>query len=175
MSQETTLSEKILLLRGMEIFEGLAVSELAAVASVCQDAEAAAGKNIITEGDAGDSMYLIVKGRVVVSQKGEDGCAMELATLGEGDYVGEMALFDDTPRSATVVADGPVQLLVLYKREFDETVREYPQVALQMCKELSRRLRKLHERIHAIPVCDLPPSFIASVGEKDEAPAPADG
>lgn len=68
-----------------------------------------------------------------------------------------------------------MKLLVLYKREFDETVREYPQVALQMCKELSRRLRKLHEKIHAIPVCDLPPSFIASVKEKDVAPAPTEG
>ncbi|BEQ16667.1 Crp/Fnr family transcriptional regulator [Desulfoferula mesophila] len=175
MSQETSLSEKILLLRRMEIFEGLAVAELAAVASVCREDKAESGQNIITEGDAGESMYLIIKGKVVVSQEGEDGCAMELASLGEGDYVGEMALFDDAPRSATVVADGPVKLLVLYKREFDETVREYPQVALQMCKELSRRLRKLHEKIHAIPVCDLPPSFIASVKEKDVAPAPTEG
>lgn len=170
MSQETSLSEKILLLRRMEIFEGLAVAELAAVAAVCQDHEVASGESIITEGAVGETMYLIVKGKVVVSQLGEDGCAMELATLGEGDYVGEMALFDNAPRSATVAADGPVQLLVLYKREFDETVREYPQVALQMCKELSRRLRKLHEKIHAIPVCDLPSSFITK--QIDSAPGP---
>ena len=170
MSQETSLSEKILLLRRMEIFEGLAVAELAAVASVCQDYETKPGENIITEGDVGETMYLIVKGKVVVSQLGEDGCAMELATLGEGDYVGEMALFDDASRSATVTADGPVRLLVLYKREFDETVREYPQVALQMCKELSRRLRKLHEKIHAIPVCDLPSSFTS--GEIGTGPEP---
>ncbi|MCB2194002.1 MAG: cyclic nucleotide-binding domain-containing protein [Deltaproteobacteria bacterium] len=170
MSQETSLSEKILLLRRMEIFEGLAVAELAAVAAVCQDDEAQSGDNIITEGDAGETMYLIVKGKVLVTQKGDDGCAMELANLGEGDYVGEMALFDDAPRSATVTADGPVQLLVLYKREFDETVREYPQVALQMCKELSRRLRNLHDKIHAIPVCELPPSF--TTGEKETSQEP---
>ncbi len=170
MSQETSLSEKILLLRRMEIFEGLAVAELAAVASVCQDYESAPGEVIIKEGDAGETMYLIVKGKVVVSQLGEDGCAMELANLGEGDYVGEMALFDDAPRSATVAAQGPVRLLVLYKREFDETVREYPQVALQMCKELSRRLRKLHEKIHAIPVCDLPSSFLTNATEPSPGP-----
>ena len=146
------------------------MAELAAVASVCQDYETKPGENIITEGDVGETMYLIVKGKVVVSQLGEDGCAMELATLGEGDYVGEMALFDDASRSATVTADGPVRLLVLYKREFDETVREYPQVALQMCKELSRRLRKLHEKIHAIPVCDLPSSFTS--GEIGTGPEP---
>ncbi|MCB2225593.1 MAG: cyclic nucleotide-binding domain-containing protein [Desulfarculaceae bacterium] len=173
MPAQTSLSEKILLLRGMEIFEGLAVAELAAVATVCEDYLAAPGEKIIAEGDVGESMYLIVKGKVKVSQSGEDGCSLELAELGGGDYVGEMALFDDAPRSATVTADGEVQLLVLYKREFEETVREYPQVALQMCKELSRRLRRLHEKIHAMPVCDLPPSFFNDEGTPSEGPAPS--
>ncbi|MBU1276915.1 MAG: cyclic nucleotide-binding domain-containing protein [Proteobacteria bacterium] len=175
MSQETSLSEKILLLRRMEIFEGLAVAELAAVASVCQDYEAAPGENIITEGGVGETMYLIVKGKVTVSQLGEDGCAVVLASLGEGEYVGEMALFEEVPRSATVTADGPVRLLELYKREFDETVREYPQVALQMCKELSRRLRNLHQKIHAIPVCDLPPSFLTNGKEPTPGPGSTSG
>lgn len=173
MAAQTNLSEKILLLRRMEIFEGLAVAELAAVATVCEDYLAAPGEKIITEGDVGETMYLIVKGKVKVSQDGDDGCALELAELGEGDYVGEMALFDDAPRSATVSADGEVRLLVLYKREFEETVREYPQVALQMCKELSRRLRRLHEKIHAMPVCDLPPSFFNGGEKPSPGPAPS--
>ena len=175
MAAETSLSEKILLLRRMEIFEGLAVAELAAVATVCEDYVAQPGEKIITEGDVGETMYLIVKGKVKVSQAGDDGCDLELAELGEGDYVGEMALFDDAPRSATVSAEGPVQLLVLYKREFEETVREYPQVALQMCKELSRRLRKLHDKIHAMPVCDLPPTFLNEGQTPGAEPAPSDG
>jgi len=175
MAAQTSLSEKILLLRRMEIFEGLAVAELAAVASVCEDQVAASGENIITEGDVGETMYLIVKGKVKVTQAGDDGCSLELAELGEGDYVGEMALFDDAPRSATVSADGEVQLLVLYKREFEEAVREYPQVALQMCKELSRRLRRLHDKIHAMPVCDLPPSFLTEEQISAPEPAPNDG
>ncbi|MCF8034550.1 MAG: cyclic nucleotide-binding domain-containing protein [Desulfarculaceae bacterium] len=175
MAAETSLSEKILLLRRMEIFEGLAVAELAAVATVCEDYVAAPGEEIIAENDVGETMYLIVKGKVKVSQAGDDGCALELAELGEGDYVGEMALFDDAPRSATVTAEGEVQVLVLYKREFEETVREYPQVALQMCKELSRRLRNLHDKIHTMPVCDLPPSFLTGEETPKPEPTPSDG
>ncbi|MEW5912882.1 MAG: cyclic nucleotide-binding domain-containing protein [Thermodesulfobacteriota bacterium] len=168
MPQKTSLSEKILLLRRMEIFEALAVAELAAVASVCQDYEAQPGEVFIKKDDPGDSMFLIVRGEVSVTQMGEDGCALELARLGEGDYVGEMSLFDDAPRSATVTALGEAHLLVLHKREFEETVREYPQVALQICKELSRRVRALHHRIHAMPVCELPQRALT-----DQPPAPA--
>jgi CRP-like cAMP-binding protein/uncharacterized membrane protein YeaQ/YmgE (transglycosylase-associated protein family) len=174
MAGETSLSEKILLLRRMEIFEGLAVAELAAVARVCEDYVAQPGEVIIKEGDVGETMYLIVKGQVSVSQIGEDGCAMELAQLGDGDYFGEMALFDNAERSATVTAKGEVRLLVLYKREFDETVHEYPQVALQMCKELSRRLRNLHAKIHAIPACDLPPAFLNQTQTPAKEPAPSE-
>jgi CRP-like cAMP-binding protein len=117
-------------------------------------------------------MYLIVSGEVSVSQLGEDGCALELARLGEGDYVGEMALFDDAPRSATVTTLGEVHLLMLHKREFEETVREYPQVALQICKELSRRLRALHQRIHAMPVCELPQRALTDQSRTPAAPPP---
>ncbi len=174
MAGETSLSEKILLLRRMEIFEGLAVAELAAVARVCEDYVAQPGEVIIKEGDVGETMYLIVEGKVSVSQTGEDGCAVELAELGDGDYFGEMALFDDAERSATVTAKGKVRLLVLYKREFDETVHEYPQVALQMCKELSRRLRRMHARVHAMPACDMPSSVLNQDQTPDAEPGPSE-
>lgn len=167
-TEKTTLSEKILLLRGMEIFEGLAVAELAAVASVTEEYVAQSGEVIIREGDVGDNMYLIVKGRVGVTGQGEDDCTVDIAQLSDGDYFGEMALFDDAPRSATVTASTRSRLLVLYKREFHETVREYPQVALQICKELSRRLRRMHNKIHNEPACDLP----ASVFTEEAPPAP---
>ncbi|MBU0513671.1 MAG: cyclic nucleotide-binding domain-containing protein, partial [Proteobacteria bacterium] len=73
--------------------------------------------------------------------------------LGAGSYFGEMALFDHLARSATVTSREQTSLLVLHQREFAETVKEYPEVALQMCRELSRRLRKLHEKIQSLPIC----------------------
>ncbi len=151
--EKTSLSEKILMLRRMEIFDGLEVAELAAVASVCREMDAAPGDKIITEGEVGDTMYLILEGKVAVSKGADDGCDVELDDMGPGAYFGEMALFDDSKRSATVVAKEPTRLLWLDKREFAETVREYPQVALQICKELSRRVRHLHHKIQAMPVC----------------------
>ncbi len=153
MAEALSLSEKIVQLRNMEIFAELAVNELAAVASLCQSEHFDPGQTIIREGEIGETMYLIVEGRVVVRKGGADGCEVDLAEMGAGDYFGEMALFDDQRRSATVVAQEPTHCLVLHKAEFNEAVREYPQVALQMCRVLSRRLRELHHKIQGMSVC----------------------
>ncbi|MFH1060214.1 MAG: Npt1/Npt2 family nucleotide transporter [Pseudomonadota bacterium] len=159
MPKETTtsLSERIVLLRRMDIFAGLAVSELAAVAAVTEDQDFAAGQVILTEGEMGDAMYFVVSGAVSVSKMVEDECRMELGTNGPGEYFGEMALFDNLQRSATVVATQPTRLLMLHKREFSEVVREYPQVALQICTDLSRRVRELQAKLQGFHQCEIPP------------------
>jgi HEAT repeat protein len=153
MQEATDLTDKIVLLRGMEIFNGLTVNELAAIASLCEHEDFTPGQAIISEGEVGDTMYLVADGKVTVSKNADDGCSVDLADMGKGDYFGEMALFDDSPRSATVTAKEGTSCLVLHKREFNEAVREYPQVALQMLTELSRRLRDLHTKIQTMPVC----------------------
>jgi HEAT repeat protein len=153
MQEANNLTDKIVLLRGMEIFKELKVNELAAIASLCEEQDFEPGQAIIAEGEVGDNMFLVVSGKVTVSKKADDGCSVDLADMGGGEYFGEMALFDDSPRSATVTSKEPTSCLVLHKREFREAVREYPQVALQMCTELSRRLRELHTKIQTMPVC----------------------
>ncbi|MFH1034887.1 MAG: Npt1/Npt2 family nucleotide transporter [Pseudomonadota bacterium] len=152
----TSLSEKILLLKGMEMLAGLSVSELAAVAAVSEEVSVAPGEVIIGEGEIGDSMYFVVAGRAQVSKIAEAGCQIELATLTPGEYFGEMALFDNLERSATVKALETTKLLMLHRREFNEVVREYPQVALQICTDLSRRVRTLQGKIQALQACEWP-------------------
>jgi len=78
-------------------------------------------------------------------------------TIGPGGYFGEMALFDNLQRSATVTATEPTRLLMLHKREFSEVVREYPQVALQICTDLSRRVRELQAKLQGFHQCEIPP------------------
>lgn len=150
----TSLSEKILLLKGMEMLSGLAVSELAAVAAVAEEVSVAAGEAIIREGEIGDTMYFVVSGRAQVSKVAEAGCQIELAMLEPGQYFGEMALFDNLERSATVTALEPTKLLMLHRREFNEVVREYPQVAMQICTDLSRRVRHLQGKIQGLQACE---------------------
>jgi Cyclic nucleotide-binding domain/TLC ATP/ADP transporter len=147
MRTDSTIPGKILLLKGIEIFEGLAVGELAAVASVTEEVDYPKGEIVIREGDSGETMYLIIEGEVSVLKKSSEGPEIELDRIGSGDYFGEMALFEDVKRSATIRTREPSRVLVLHKREFEEIVREYPLIALHICKILSGRIRKLHEKV----------------------------
>ncbi|MGD8367079.1 MAG: Npt1/Npt2 family nucleotide transporter [Desulfobacterales bacterium] len=147
MENETTLSDKIILLRGIEIFEGLAVGELAAVASVTEEIDSPAGEIVIREGEPGETLYLIIKGEVsVIKGLGSDN-EIELDRIRAGDYFGEMALFEDIERTASIKTISDSRLLVLHKLEFKQIVREYPQIALEICKVLSLRIRRLHQKI----------------------------
>ncbi len=148
METRTSISipDKILHLRGIQIFEDLSVGEMAAIASVTEEMVCLPGEDVIREGEAGETMYMIISGQVsVIKNKGE-GEEIELDRIKPGDYFGEMALFEDQVRSATIRTVEKTGLLVLHKREFEEIVREYPQIALHICKVLSQRLRKLHNR-----------------------------
>lgn len=151
MEEEITIPDKVLRLKGIQIFEGLSVNELAAIASVTEEIVVEPGQIVIREGEPGDTLYLIIKGRVAVlkgySEEVEGKEGVELAQIGDGDYFGEMALFEDAPRSATIRTLDKSRLLVLHKREFTEIVREYPQIALHICRALSQRIRELHSKV----------------------------
>jgi len=149
MEKEISIPERVLRLKNINIFEGLSVSELAAIASVTEEVEYPVGEIVIKEGETGETMFLIINGNVsVIKGKGEEGGQeIELARIGAGDYFGEMALFEDAVRSATIRTAEDSRFLVLHKQEFTEIVREYPQIALHICKALSNRLRQLHEKI----------------------------
>ena len=149
METEITIPDKILRLKGINIFEGLSVSELAAIASVTEEMDCRKDEFVIKEGEAGETMFLIIKGTVsVLKGVGEEGAReIELARIGVGDYFGEMALFEDAVRSASIKASEDSRFLVLHKQEFTEIVREYPQIALHICKALSGRMRELHEKL----------------------------
>ncbi|MDD5205788.1 MAG: cyclic nucleotide-binding domain-containing protein, partial [Desulfobacterales bacterium] len=148
-TMETGISipDKILHLKSIHIFEGLSVSELAAIASVTEEVVFPKGTDIIKEGERGETMYMIIDGGVLVIKGSQGGTEIVLDRIKTGDYFGEMALFEDLLRSASIRTEEDTKVLVLDKREFTEIVREYPLIALQICKVLGQRLRKLHERI----------------------------
>ena len=149
MADETTISEKIMLLKGIELFKSLSVGELAAIASVVEEIDYPVGEIIIQEGDAGDTLFLMVSGEVsVIKDLGEIN-EIEIDRMKDGEYFGEMALFEDMVRSVSIRTEKPSAFMVLHKQEFKEIVREYPQIALEICKVLSSRIRHLHQKIEA--------------------------
>ena len=153
MTDETTISEKIVLLKGIELFESLSIGELAAIASVVEEVDYPDGEIIIKEGDAGDTLFLMIRGEVSVIKDIGKPNEIEIDRMGDGEYFGEMALFGDTVRSVSIRTEKPSDFMVLYKQEFKEIVREYPQIALEICKVLSSRIRHLHRKIEDRDYC----------------------
>ena len=146
MESDAAISEKILLLKQIDIFSSLSVAELSAVATITEEVDHPPGERVISQDTAGETLYLIVNGTVEVRKQLEDGSEMKLDEMSGGDYFGEMALFEDNKRSANVVTATDSRLLFLHKQDFNEMVREYPQIALAICGVLSGRIRRLHER-----------------------------
>ncbi|MGW8324347.1 MAG: Crp/Fnr family transcriptional regulator [Desulfobacterales bacterium] len=153
MVNNLTISDKIMLLKGIDIFESLSVGELAAIASVAEVADTPAGQIIIEEGTFGETMYLIIQGEVSVIKELGKVNEIEIDRIKPGEYCGEMALFEDVERSASIRTEMKCNFMVLHKQEFREIVREYPQIALEICKVLSGRIRKLHKKIESRAFC----------------------
>jgi len=146
MEPTISLTNKILLVRDIDVFSDLSVSELAAVASVTEAVSHPANQVVIREGDMGETMFLIVKGRVVVIKNLAKENELELDQIGTGEYFGEMALFEDRKRSASIRTLTSSEFLVLHKAEFNDIVHEFPEIALNACRVLGDRIRKLHAK-----------------------------
>ena len=139
--------EKVLILKTVNVFSQTPDEVLADVADLLEPVDYAPDEPIIRKGDPGDSLYIIVDGRVSV----RDG-AVELTTLGARDVFGEMALLDTEPRSATVVALEPARLFRLAQGPFFELIDQRPEVVNGVLRVLVRRLRELDRaRGEAIP------------------------
>src|SRR6476661_3588931 len=113
---------------------------------VMQTVKFNAGDKILSEGDSGDTAFLIVAGSVEVSI-GEGAKAKSVATLDAGDVFGEMSLIEPGPRSATVKAVTDTECFVTTYDDFIASIQANPERAVEFMKTLVRRLRRTNERI----------------------------
>ena len=104
------------------------------------------GETIFAEGDEGREMYIVQEGQVRITKKSATG-ELPLANLHKGDFVGEMALLESLPRSATAKAVGKTRLMVLQPGGFLLKIRRDPTLAFEMLQRLSRRIRTTNEKL----------------------------
>jgi hypothetical protein len=141
MASLTTI-EKMMLIRQVPIFAELAADDLEELATVVEERRVDPGKDVFREGDPGDAVYLIVKGSVVVFTGG-DGTRPErvLSELGAGACIGEMAVLDASPRSATVRALERTRTLRVPGEGFKRVMTERPEMSQAIVAELVKRMR----------------------------------
>lgn len=109
---------------------------------------------ILIEEEIGSSMFVILEGRVKVSRISDDGREVILSIMSEGDFFGEMSLLDGHTRSANVTAIDDSELLVIRREEFLQMLHDYPQIAINLLKELAQRIRKGDEHIKSLSLQD---------------------
>ena len=133
--------EKMLALRNVPLFAAVRDGELTAVATSATHVVLAAGETLFREGDAGDALYVVVGGALGVQIRGR-----QVTTLGEHEVVGEMAVLDPEPRSATVVALQDSQLLRIAAESLEALMAADPALARGVIQALCRRLRQRDQR-----------------------------
>ncbi len=138
------------------LFSGLDPQELQRFCELTREKSYPRGSVILFEDDPGDSLFVVRRGRVKVVLIGEDGREVILGVLGVGEHFGELALIDDRPRSAHVIAMEDSDLLVLRRDDFRARVESSPSVAWSLLTELSRRLRRADEKIGGLVLLDVP-------------------
>jgi CRP/FNR family cyclic AMP-dependent transcriptional regulator len=138
------------------LFSGLQRDELQKFADLTRERSYPKGSVILFQDDPGDSLFVLRSGRVKVVLIGEDGREVILGVLEPGAHFGELALIDDQPRSAHVIAMEDANLLILRREDFRRRVEANPSVAWALLTELSRRLRRADVKIGGLVLLDVP-------------------
>jgi len=142
-----TSEETIGLLQRVPAFETLGAQELARVADVTVPRSFQAGEVVFHEGDSSDTCYVVRSGHVRATREHGVGRSLTLANFGPGDIFGELAMFDDERRSATVQALEATEVVAILGGDMRRLLREHSDIAVKLLAALGRRLRETNERL----------------------------
>ena len=143
----TEEDDAVALLAHVPVFEALVPADLARVAAVAVPRTFDAQQVIFREGDQSDTCYIVRTGHARAVREHADGRTISLAHFGPGDIFGELAMFDDERRSATVETLDDVHALAILGTDMRRLLREHPDIAVKLVIGLGRRLRAANERI----------------------------
>ena len=142
-------------LRTVPLFRQVPEADLIALAHLVRERRHPKGTLILSQGDQGDTLFLIRSGQVKVSVVAEDGREVILSVLGPGSFFGELALLDDEPRSAHVTAMEETVLLQLHRDDFRNRLKFAPDLPISLLRELSQRLRRADDTIASLMLLDV--------------------
>src|SRR5688572_23486450 len=128
------------ILSKIELFKGINARVLGRLEKLARTRNYDAGDIIVEEGSSGVALFVIRSGKVRVTQAGAGGRERVIRTMGAGESFGEMALFNNRPRSATITAIAPTECLALHQFDFLDHLRAQPEVAIRLLDTVSQRL-----------------------------------
>ena len=145
---------KIDLLRSVSLFWDLSDKELGYISDKMVSRTFDSGSYIFLEDSNGEQCFFVVEGSVKVTRLSKDGKEVILAMMGLGDFFGEMSLLDGRSRSANIIALEKTEVLTLNREDFLEVLQNYPNISIQLIKEMALRLRKSDRHIVSLSLSD---------------------
>ena len=142
-----TSEDTIALLRAVPVFSELGEDELARVAEVAVPRQFVAGEVVFREGDESSTCYVVRNGRARAVREHPDGRSITLANFGPGDIFGELAMFDDERRSATIETLEDTEAIAILGGDMRRLLSEHAEISVKLLASLGRRLRETNERL----------------------------
>lgn len=139
--------DTLALLARVPVFQTLQREDLARIAEVAVPRSFEPGRVVFREGDASDTCYIVREGHARAVREHADGRTITLATFGPGDIFGELALFENEKRSATVEATTPMSVIAILGGDMRRLINEHHDLAIRLVVALGRRLRETNERL----------------------------
>jgi CRP/FNR family transcriptional regulator, cyclic AMP receptor protein len=149
------------ILSKVPLFASFGDADRAAVAARMQTRRYSKGSLLVRENEPGESLFIVLRGNVAVTRATSDGKESILSILKEGDFFGEMAVLDESPRSATIKALKETETAILSREDFLDLLRSNPHMSLLLVVALSARLRATNEAIQAAAFQDIPTRLAA--------------
>jgi len=149
----TTVSPAVL--KAVPLFASVPDEQLRMLTAVVARRSVPRSTTVISGGDVTDSLYIILSGRLKVMMSDTEGKEVILSIIGPGEFFGEMGLIDDAPRSASVVALEPCELMSITKRDFKKCLAESAEMAASVMRGLVRRLREADRKIGSLALLDV--------------------
>ena len=143
------------MLEQVEIFQGLSQEELEALSASSTSRSFPKNTVVIHENDPADSLFVIESGKVKVYCSDKNGKEFIMNTQGAGDYFGELALLDDSTRSASVRTVEKCSFCIIYKEDFNRVLDEHPNIGRQLVRNLAQRVRKLTADVKSLALQDV--------------------
>ena len=132
------MDQKLQLLRQVPLFAGLGGREIQEIGRLVDEIDLPAGKELTREGRTAEEFFVILDGSVRIDRGGA-----QIRKLGTGDFLGEIALVDGGPRTATATAETPVRVLVIAHREFHSLMDRFPSIQASVLRALAERVRQM--------------------------------
>ncbi len=141
-------------LRQIPIFEELSDDQLDNIVKLIIHRNYRKNNLILLEEDFGDTLFIIKEGSVKITRINEEGKEVILSILRDGEFFGEMSLFDGESRSANVIAMEDSEVMIIKRSDFMEMLERYPKVAIYLLEELARRIRNSDRHIESLSLSD---------------------